>query len=176
MDSQRQEEDDCDIEVKGEVEEDWALNDSLVKEEEKSEESKEEEETDQVEADQEEEKSKEESEESEEESEEEEADQGEGTKRDRKDRKPESPEEVIEELCRRLTHEATGPVRVRVLVPFQNGSITHPAGSIMTVHRMSEVKPGRMVVTLDGEEFCLAVRHGTARTRHGARCNPPWRY
>ena len=185
VDSQRQEEYDGDIEAALEVEEDWAL-----KEEEKSEESKEKEEDDQVEEvskqeeeEKPEEKSKEESEESEEESEEEEADQGEGTKRDRNDRKSESPEEVIEELCRRLTHEATGPVRVCVLVPFQNGSITHPAGSIMTVHRMSEVKPGRMVVTLDREEFCLAVRHGTARTRHGARCtvhgarcNPPWRY
>jgi hypothetical protein len=31
VDSLRQEEDDGDIEVKGEVEEDWALKDSLVK-------------------------------------------------------------------------------------------------------------------------------------------------
>ena len=38
----------------------------------------------------------------------------------------------------------------------------------MAVHRMSEVKPGRMVVTLDGKESCLPVRHGGARTtRHG---------
>ena len=175
MDSQRQEEYDGDIEAALEVEEDWALKDSLVKEEEKSEESKEEEEANQVEANQEEEKSKEESEESKEESEEEEADQGEGSKRDINNRKSESAEEVIEELRRRLTHEATGPhpvwvppVRVRTLVPFQNGSITHPAGSIVAVHRMSEVKPGRMVVTLDGKESCLPVRRSTTHTtRHG---------
>jgi hypothetical protein len=123
-----------------------------------------------VEADQEEEKSKEESEESEEKSEEEEANQGEGSKRDRNDRKSDSAEEVIEELRRRLTHEATGPppVRVRTLVPFQDGPTIHPAGSIMAVHQMSEVKPGQMVVTLDGEETCLPVRRSTARTtRHG---------
>ena len=138
MDGQRQEEDEGDIDVKGEVEEDQALEEGVR------------------------------SEESEEESEEEEANQGEGSKRDRNDRKSESAEEVIEELRRRLTHEATGPppvwvppVRVRTLVPFRDGSTIHPAGSIMAVHRMSEVKPGQMVVTLDGEETCLPVRRST---------------
>ena len=157
------------------MEEDW-LNqveeeekDSL-KEEEKAKES--EEESEEEEADQVEEVSKEEEEKSEEKTEEESKE--EGSKSDRNDRKSETAEEVIEELSRRLTHEATGqppvwvpPVRVRTLVPFQDGSIIHPAGSIMAVHRMSEVKPGRMVVTLDGKESCLAVWHGTARTRHG---------
>ena len=140
VDGQRQEEDEGDIDVKGEVEEDQALEEGVR------------------------------SEESEEESEEEEANQGEGSKRDRNDRKSESAEEVIEELRRRLTHEATGPppvwvppVRVRTLVPFRDGSTIHPAGSIMAVHRMSEVKPGQMVVTLDGEETCLPVRRSTTR-------------
>jgi hypothetical protein len=68
VDGRRQEEDDDDIEVKGEVEEDWV--DWVLEEEEKSEESKEEEEADRVEegSKREEEKSEEESKDSEEES------------------------------------------------------------------------------------------------------------
>ena len=141
VDGQRQEEDEGDIDVKGEVEEDQALEEGVR------------------------------SEESEEESEEEEANQGEGSKRDRNDRKSESAEEVIEELRRRLTHEATGPppvwvppVRVRTLGPFRDGSTIHPAGSIMAVHRLSEKIPGNMLITLDGKEWSLASTHGGAPT------------
>jgi hypothetical protein len=167
VDSQRQEEDDGDIEVKGEVEEGWALKDSLVGEEEKSEESKEEEGADRVEADQEEERSREESERSEEGSEEEGADQGEGSRRGGGDRRSESAEEVIEELRRRLTHEAAGPppawvppVRVRTLVPFNTAG---PAGSIMAVHRLSK-KGAVIFVTLDGREWGLPSGHHGAPT------------
>ena len=56
--------------------------------------------------------------------------------------------------------EAMGPppvCRVRTLIP----SSLAPAGSIMTVHRLSKVKPVRMVVTLDrgdGKEWSLQPR------------------
>ena len=66
---------------------------------------------------------------------------------------------MIEELRRRLAHEAMGspPVcRVRTLVP----SSLAPAGSIMAVHRLSKVKPVQMVVTLDGKEWSLHPRRG----------------
>ena len=142
MDSQRQEEDDGDIEVKGEVEEDWAHQveeegKHSLKEEEKSEE-----------------ESEEESKDSEEE----------GSKRI--DRKPETAEELLGELRRRL--EATGPppvrvppVRVRTLVPIET---VGPAGSIMAVHRLSEKIPGLMIVTLDGTERSLVSTHNGAPT------------
>ena len=35
-----------------------------------------------------------------------------------------------------------------------------PAGTIMVVHRLSEVEPDRIVVTLDGKEWSLQLRHG----------------
>ena len=47
--------------------------------------------------------------------------------------------------------------RVRTLIPH---SSLAPAGSIMVVHRLSEVKPVQMVVTLDGKEWSLQPRHG----------------
>ena len=81
----------------------------------------------------------------------------EGSKRDRIDRKSETAEEMIEELRRRLAHEAMGPppvCRVRTLIP----SSLAPAGSIMAVHRLSKVKPVGMVVTLDGKEWSLQPR------------------
>ena len=46
--------------------------------------------------------------------------------------------------------------RVRTLIP---GSLA-PAGTIMVVHRLSEVEPDRIVVTLDGKEWSLPLRHG----------------
>ena len=179
VDGRRQEEDDGDSEVKGEVEEDWALE-----EEEKSEESKEEEEADRVEegSKREEEKPEEESKDSEEESqeseseEEEEVDQVEEVSKEeeRSEEKSEerseerseeeskeeeeAEEEMIEELRRRLAHEAMGPppvCRVRTLVP----SPLAPAGSIMAVSRLSGVKPVRVVVKVDGKEMSLRPRY-----------------
>ena len=85
----------------------------------------------------------------------------EGSKRDRIDRKSETAEEMIEELRRRLAHEAMGPppvCRVRTLIP--GGPAMAPAGTIMVVHRLSEVEPDRIVVTLDGKEWSLQPRHG----------------
>ena len=139
VDGQRQEEDEGDIDVKGEVEEDQALEEG-VRSEDSEEESKD---------------SEEESQESEEEEE--------GSKRI--DRKPETAEELIGELRRRL--EATGPppawvppVRVRTLVTIES---VGPAGSIMAVHRLSEKIPGSMLVTVDGTERSLAsARHNGA--------------
>ena len=83
---------------------------------------------------------------------------------DKIDRKPETEEEifahceVIEELRRRLAHEAMGPppvCRVRTLVP----SPLAPAGSIMAVSRLSGVKPVRVVVKVDGKEMSLRPRY-----------------
>ena len=150
MDGQRQEEDEGDIDVKGEVEEDQALEEG-VRSEEESEDSEEEAED-----------SEKESKDSEEESQESEEEE-EGSKRI--DRKPETAEELIGELRRRL--EATGPpparvppVRVRTLVTIES---VEPAGSIMAVHRLSEKIPGSMLVTVDGTERSLAsARHNGA--------------
>ena len=137
---EEEEEDDGDIEVKGEVEEDWAHQveeegKHSLKEEEKSEEESED--------------SEEESKDSEEESQESEEEE-EGSKRI--DRKPETAEELIGELRRRL--EATGPppppVRVRTLVPFKIKGMT--VDSIIAVHGLSEEIPERMIVTRDRKE------------------------
>ena len=72
-------------------------------------------------------------------------------------------EEMMEELRRRLAHEAMGPppvCRVRTLIPVTGGPAMAPAGTIMVVHRLSEVEPDRMGVTLDGKEWTLPLRHG----------------
>ena len=89
--------------------------------------------------------SEEESKDSEEESQESEEEE-EGSKRI--DRKPETAEELIGELRRRL--EATGPVRVRTLVPFKIKGMT--VDSILAVHGLSENFPGGMIVTWDRTE------------------------
>ena len=73
----------------------------------------------------------------------------------------ETAEEMMEELRRRLAHEAMGPppvCRVRTLVNLSTPPA--PAGTIMVVHRLSEVDPDRTVVTLDGREWSLPMRHG----------------
>ena len=187
VDGRRQEEDDGDSEVKGEVEEDWV--DWVLEEEEKSEESKEEEEADRVEegSKREEEKPEEESKDSEEESkdseeesqeseEEEEVDQVEEVSKEeeRSEEKSEerseerseeeskeeeeAEEEMIEELRRRLAQEAMGlPPVCRVRTLVP--SPLAPAGSIMAVSRLSGVKPVRVVVKVDGKEMSLRPRY-----------------
>ena len=75
-----------------------------------------------------------------------------------KEERPEAEEEVIEELRRRLAHKATGPppvYRVRALGAFEaraEDELSFQPGSIITVHRLSEMNPGWIVGFLDGKK------------------------
>ena len=75
-----------------------------------------------------------------------------------KEEKEEKEEEVIEELRRRLAHKATGPppvYRVRALGAFEaraEDELSFQPGSIITVHRLSEMNPGWIVGFLDGKK------------------------
>ena len=66
--------------------------------------------------------------------------------------------EVREELRHRLAQKATGPppvCRVRTLYTFEardGAELSFQPGSIMTIHRLSESSPLRIVGTLDGKK------------------------
>ena len=66
--------------------------------------------------------------------------------------------EVIEELRRRLAREATGPPpdgRVRALCANEGDAwprLSFQPGTVITIHRLSEVNLGWMFGTMDGRK------------------------